>query len=209
MREYLAARFNFDNGSFVLVVLILSCAFVATVLLFAFDFTNVADEDFKELFWSQVGLITTRAHLSRSPWTLFTYSFFDQKILAVFSSAFWIMVLGSRMDSKARPYLSLAVFMLTTVIAGLVAALVGISQSEDFLLYSARVPLLAMAAFVIIRYPHIRIKIATQELPLIYLAGFYVLLSLIDMWVIKSPSLIAAYITSALIGLAATRFYTE
>ncbi len=198
MKEYLREKFNFRNGSFLLITLLLCCAFVASVLLFAYDFTQLSDEGFKKHFWDNIQLHTDKDSFLSRPWTVSTYSFFDKKLLSVFASIFWIAILGFRIDTTESPFASLRLFVTSTLLAGLVMILSGILLGEELLVYGARVPLLGFAVYLVLRKNSVFISIYQLKIPIVYFAGFYILLSVLDIFMQGSITLALGYLGSAL-----------
>ncbi len=203
--EYVISRVNFRNGSFIIVTMMLSCAFIGTVLLFAYDFTTIANEQFAEKFWTAISLHTDFSSITKRPWTVLTYAFFDKSILSLFSSIFWIMVLGFFVEKKGFPSSSITIFLATSIISALAMSSLGSSMAISMDLTGARIPILGLAGAVLWSSTYDRIRIGSISIPVIILVILYLLLSIADIIMNGSYILATGYVTSFAVGVILSR----
>ncbi len=203
--EYLISRVNFRNGSFIIVTMMLFCCFIATILLFTFDFTTVADEDFAANFWEEVSLQTSLVDFWHRPWTVLTYAFFDHHILSVFSSVFWVMAFGYFVEEKRYPTSSLSIFMIATLVSGLNMCVMGTFTDTTEYITSARIPILSLASVLLWSSQGQSIHLSTLVIPVKYLAYIYLAISVVDVIVSSSYLLATGYVTSLAVGAVLSR----
>lgn len=195
-------KVNGRYGSFVVISLLLFCAFSVTLLQFAGDYSLPEGNTLSADIWNSLTLVTDWDTFSSRAWTAATYAYFDHQYLSVIASVFWIALFGYFIELEEKPGFIFGLFSITAIIAALFMVLVGEILQETHTYSGARIPIMSLAAMLLAgNFKSKKLRLSDKvDVPLTWMLVFYFIVSIADMIYTYSLVTISGYLISFIIG---------